>query len=176
MTGGYVYRGCAMPSMRGTYFFGDWGGKVWTGVRSGAALTNVVNRTTELAAPGTMVSFGEDALGELYFVNWSSTAGAVYKIEPRTLDGPDCNGNGKPDACDIATGFSRDLNGNGIPDECESPCIADFNQIGGLTIQDIFDFLAAWFASDPRGDFNGANGITTQDIFDFLGAWFAGCP
>jgi hypothetical protein len=24
-------------------------------------------------------------------------------------------------------------------------------------------------------DFNGASGITVQDIFDFLGAWFAGC-
>ena len=31
---------------------------------------------------------------------------------------PDCNQNGAPDACDIASGVSADLNGNGIPDEC----------------------------------------------------------
>lgn len=27
----------------------------------------------------------------------------------------------------------------------------------------------------PTADFNGADGITAQDIFDFLNAWFAGC-
>jgi hypothetical protein len=33
-----------------------------------------------------------------------------------------------------------------------------------------------WLASDPRADFNGMDGINVQDIFDFLNAWFAGCP
>jgi hypothetical protein len=55
-------------------------------------------------------------------------------------------------------------------------CKADFNASGVVTVQDIFDFLSAWFAGDPRSNFNGANGITVQDIFDFLAAWFAGCP
>ncbi len=32
---------------------------------------------------------------------------------------PDCNGNGVPDATDIANGTSDDCNGNGIPDECD---------------------------------------------------------
>ena len=54
-------------------------------------------------------------------------------------------------------------------------CRADFNAVNGVSVQDIFDFLAAWFASDPRADFNGASGISVQDIFDFLAAWFAGC-
>ena len=52
---------------------------------------------------------------------------------------------------------------------------ADFNGVNGVEVQDIFDFLAAWFAGDPRANFNGANGIEVQDIFDFLAAWFAGC-
>ena len=56
------------------------------------------------------------------------------------------------------------------------PCAADFNMTGGVTVNDIFDFLAAWFAGDPRADFNGLGGISVQDIFDFLSAWFAGCP
>jgi hypothetical protein len=55
------------------------------------------------------------------------------------------------------------------------PCPADFNMTGGLSVQDIFDFLGAWFAGDPRADFNGVNGITVQDIFDFLSGWFSGC-
>ena len=54
-------------------------------------------------------------------------------------------------------------------------CRADFNRSGAVGVQDIFEFLAAWFASEPRADFNGANGITVQDIFDFLAAWFQGC-
>ena len=54
-------------------------------------------------------------------------------------------------------------------------CAADFNCSGTLTINDIFDFLAAWFAGNPAADFNHVNGITIQDIFDFLAAWFAGC-
>ncbi len=56
-----------------------------------------------------------------------------------------------------------------------STCPADFNGTGGLTVQDIFDFLNAWFSGNPTADFNHVGGITVQDIFDFLNAWFAGC-
>jgi hypothetical protein len=55
-------------------------------------------------------------------------------------------------------------------------CAADYNCSHSLSVQDIFDFLAAWFAGNAGADINGVNGITVQDIFDFLGAWFAGCP
>jgi len=65
-------------------------------------------------------------------------------------------------------------------------CRADFNQSGAVSVQDIFDFLAAWFAGctapTPSGpcrfgsaDFNGVGGVTVQDIFDFLAHWFSGC-
>ena len=64
-------------------------------------------------------------------------------------------------------------------------CRADFNGVGGVTVQDIFDFLSAWFlgcsgqAGAPcngrNANFNGVGGVTAQDIFDFLSAWFAGC-
>jgi probable HAF family extracellular repeat protein len=56
-----------------------------------------------------------------------------------------------------------------------SICPADFNCSSSLEVQDIFDFLNAWLASDPRANFNGAGGLNTQDIFDYLNAWFAGC-
>ncbi len=58
-----------------------------------------------------------------------------------------------------------------------SPCCkADYNKSAGITVQDIFDFLAGWFAGSPNADMtnNGAGTPTTQSIFDFLSAWFAG--
>lgn len=180
ITGGYVYRGCAIPSLRGTYVFGDWTGKIWTAVRDGASLVGIQVKTSELTpvgmtSPGSVVSFGEDAGGELYFVNWSSTSGAVYKIEPRSLDGPDCDANGVADSCDIAAGRASDHNGNGIPDACE-PCIADFNADQTLGLQDLFDFLFAYFAGESRADFNRVGGVTVEDIFAYLRAYFSGCP
>ncbi len=54
-------------------------------------------------------------------------------------------------------------------------CQADFNCVDGLSVQDIFDFLGAWFAGDPRGDFNGDGTTNVGDVFSFLGAWFGGC-
>ena len=30
----------------------------------------------------------------------------------------DCNLNGRPDTCDIDSGFSQDIDGNSVPDEC----------------------------------------------------------
>jgi hypothetical protein len=54
-------------------------------------------------------------------------------------------------------------------------CQGDFNGVGGVTVQDIFDFLAAYFAGSPAADVNGVGGVTVQDIFDFLGAYFTVC-
>lgn len=54
-------------------------------------------------------------------------------------------------------------------------CLADFNGDEAVSVQDIFDFLAAYFAGDPAADVNGADGVTVQDIFDYLTAYFAGC-
>jgi hypothetical protein len=54
-------------------------------------------------------------------------------------------------------------------------CAADFNGVDGATLQDIFDFLNAWFAGSLQADTDGVNGLTLQDVFGFLNAWFAGC-
>ncbi|MAW77717.1 MAG: hypothetical protein CMJ95_10100 [Planctomycetes bacterium] len=38
------------------------------------------------------------------------------------VDETDCNENGQPDICEIASGAANDCNMNGIPDECEADC------------------------------------------------------
>lgn len=55
-------------------------------------------------------------------------------------------------------------------------CPGDFNADGTVSVQDIFDFLAAYFSGLPSADFNGVGGVTVQDIFDFLTAYFVTCP
>ncbi len=54
-------------------------------------------------------------------------------------------------------------------------CPGDFNCSGTVTVQDIFDFLGAFFGSDPSADFNGVGGVTVQDLFDYLAAYFSPC-
>lgn len=84
-----------------------------------------------------------------------------------TRDGPTCAAAGGAfQGIDIACGLP------GNPTTC---CPANFNQQGGVTVQDIFDFLATYFAGDFDADFNNSMTITVQDIFDFLAAFFAGC-
>jgi len=54
-------------------------------------------------------------------------------------------------------------------------CRADFNNSGAVSVQDIFDFITAYFMNNPLADVNASGAVTVQDIFDFLGLYFAGC-
>lgn len=54
-------------------------------------------------------------------------------------------------------------------------CRADFDCTGSLAPSDIFAFLNAYFAGDPRADINGG-GLSPSDIFAFLNTYFEGCP
>jgi glucose/arabinose dehydrogenase len=77
VTGGYVYRGNALPTLRGWYVFGDFGsGRVWA--MNGPTGTPVALPGADQAS-GNISSFGEDGAGELYVVD---IAGAVYKLTP----------------------------------------------------------------------------------------------
>ena len=70
VTGGYVYRGQAIPSLTGTYVFGDY--------CSGQIMGLIDGRPHVLIASGLRpASFGEDQEGELYVVDHG---GGIYKI------------------------------------------------------------------------------------------------
>jgi glucose/arabinose dehydrogenase len=177
ITGGYVYRGCAIPDLGGTYFFGDYcSAQVWSFRLKEGQVTEFTERTAELAPGGGLAisdisSFGQDAFGEIYICDLD---GDVYKIVPSQPVGPDCNGNGRSDACDILSGASLDANGNGVPDECE-PCYADFNADGAL---DLFDFLAftnAFNAGDPAAECDGEQGLSLFDFLCYTNAFNQGC-
>lgn len=84
VTGGFVYRGCALPDLRGTYFYGDYcEGFVRSFVYVDGAATDPRDWTLALTPPvGTInriTSFGEDARGELYIAD---PDGEVYKLVP----------------------------------------------------------------------------------------------
>jgi subtilisin-like proprotein convertase family protein len=64
------------------------------------------------------------------------------------------------------------INGGATP-PCS--CRADFNGSGAVTVQDIFDFLGAYFSGSSAADINGVGGVTVQDIFDYLALYFQGC-
>jgi len=86
--GGVVYRGCALPDLRGTYFFADFCTERVYSLRvvDGQA-TGLLDRTPELnlSIPTTKLrsvsAFGTDANGEIYICD---ITGKLYKIVPRT--------------------------------------------------------------------------------------------
>jgi hypothetical protein len=54
-------------------------------------------------------------------------------------------------------------------------CPTDFDGNGVVSIDDIFIFVNAWFANDPRADFDKSGVRTIDDIFIFINQWFTGC-
>ncbi len=56
-----------------------------------------------------------------------------------------------------------------------APCPADINRCGGVSVQDLFDFLTLYFAGSWKADFNTSDQLSVQDLFDFLAAYFAPC-
>jgi hypothetical protein len=155
VTGGYVYRGCRIPALFGQYLFTDYCGTTlysttinsatgllksptaWPSAYTGS--TAVTPNVPAVASPGGVVSFGEDAYGEMYVV--VQTPANIYKLVSTTpsvipLANPDYDRNGTLAVADI---FAY-LNGwfAGASD-------TDFNRDGAVGVQDIFDFLNHWF-------------------------------
>ena len=148
LTGGYVYRGCRMPELQGTYFFADYvSNNVWS-FRYNAATntkTEFTVRNTQItpslegAIVNQIVSFGEDANGELYIVDHG---GQIYKIVPTTGDGT-----------------------------CEPPCApADLDCDGTVGAADLAVLLSNWGGSGA-GDLNGDNSVEATDLAIMLGSW-----
>jgi len=75
ITGGYVYRGSAVPGIGGHYFYSDYCAGFLRSFRySGGAAADQINWGLDL---GNVLSFGEDAAGELYVL---TSDGRVRRI------------------------------------------------------------------------------------------------
>jgi glucose/arabinose dehydrogenase len=86
VTGGYIYRGAALPVFRGRYFFADYFSHIWSltftvNGAGDATATSIAEHTAALGGSGVIgriSSFGVDSAGELYIVN--HTGGTILKI------------------------------------------------------------------------------------------------
>lgn len=166
--GGEVYHGCGIPPLRGKYFFGDLSNKILSFRMLPGGIADVVEHTADLVTTGVPsvapYGFGHDAYGELYVCR----TGSIVKIVSEVPIGRDCNGNGVPDACDIASGRSVDLNGDGVPDECNP--VADVDGDGATGLVDlarllrVFGSCAGAPTYDSAADFNGDACVDLLDL------------
>ena len=153
ITGGYVYRGCAIPSLQGTYFYADYvTNNVWslrynrdTGVQTEFTVRNTqITPSLDGFAVNQISSFGEDANGEIYICDQGSTAGtgAIFKIVPTTGNTP-----------------------------CTPPCPAvDINCDGVVDAADLAALLNNW-SGIGTGDINDDGGVDAADLAALLNAW-----
>lgn len=99
--GGFVYRGCAIPDLRGTYFFAEHLGALWSLRVVGGVATGVTSRTVELDPAGGetisgITAFGEDACGELYVLEHGGQVWKIVPVPPEPTTGLAGFGTGTP--------------------------------------------------------------------------------
>lgn len=136
IVGGRVYRGAAMPWLRGAYFFWRRGNStVWSMRHEGGAITDLTNWTDSLTTPtgplDRVVTFGEDAAGELYMAEF--LAGRVFRIEPRCW--ANCDGSTSPilDVDDFLCFMHLFQIGDAYACDCDTTT--------GVGLCDVFDLL-----------------------------------
>ncbi len=84
ITGGYVYRGKALPDLVGAYVYADYAtGYVWALRWNGTKVTQHLR----LGRGRAISSFGEDAAGEIYFTAFDGRIYGLARAEPRTAEG-----------------------------------------------------------------------------------------
>jgi hypothetical protein len=155
VTGGYVYRGCAIPDLRGEYFFADFASaEIWSFRYAGSYVDTPTIRHTELAPPvgqgsiGSISSFGEDANGEIYICDLSG--GEIFKIVPTgAVDPP----------------TPHDYDNNGVVNLFD---MARFRTCLTGPAAQMFDCLCDVFDTNTN---TGADTIDLRDFADFQGTF-----
>jgi glucose/arabinose dehydrogenase len=166
VTGGYVYRGCAIPDLQGTYFFADYcGNQIYTGRFVNNMLTGVVNRAVELDPPGTLAigtitSFGEDSRGELYICD---QGGEVFKVIPRAP------GVAEADMPSVQVQTLLGTLGATTPGNALAPGITPFERPGSR-ISGVGYLRNAAIRACPE-TVQSSHAVTTFNTFTTLGPW-----
>ncbi|MFN0137022.1 MAG: PQQ-dependent sugar dehydrogenase [Phycisphaerae bacterium] len=152
--GGYVYRGCAIPDLVGTYLFGDWiNARFWSFRYVNGQVTAFTDRGSQLNPPGAatirlLSSYGEDAAGELYLCD--HVDGEIYKIIP-----------------------------SGVPPAL-CPCLADIDDDRDVDLSDLARLLAHFgqsgSASRADGDLDQDEDVDLSDLSLLLSRFGLACP
>lgn len=155
ITGGYVYRGCDIPHLDGTYIFADFcSAQIWAmdhddpnlpynpsqgGINPAVSIRAQLSPSVEGFSISWISSFGEDARGELYLADFN--AGRIFKIihEDGPQPNPDFNCDGSINGLDLLILL-------GAWGDCPDPddCPADLNQDGTVNGLDLLILLGAW--------------------------------
>lgn len=126
VTGGYVYRGCALSGLQGAYFFGDYcSGRIWSLRFTQGGVSEYKERTLELqptdgSTIDLITAFGEDAAGELHIVDHD---GDIFRIDTTAAEAAVSLGNGK-------------VGGNGLVPECDVCGLLTAGATAQLTLRD----------------------------------------
>jgi glucose/arabinose dehydrogenase len=81
ITGGYVYRGAAIPAIEGLYFFADYCSGILSSWRfNGEGVGESLSYADVFGSIGPVTSFGLDGAGEMYLITQDGT---VRKFVPR---------------------------------------------------------------------------------------------
>lgn len=89
ITGGYLYRGKALPELAGVYVYGDFDtGRIW-GLREkgGKAVASAELIEVQPNTKHAIAAFGEDQHGELFILAFGTRQpedGRLYRLVPRT--------------------------------------------------------------------------------------------
>ncbi len=146
LTGGYVYRGCDIPSLNGTYFYADFvTNRIWSFLYDGAV--NEFTERTGALSPSTdgffissIASFGQDARGEIYIVDRASTVNSeIFRIIRAPAQIADFNCDGEVGIIDFL-----DLLGHWGPCPATGACPWDLNRDGDVGINDFLGLLGDW--------------------------------
>jgi len=185
VTGGAIYRGAAIPSLDGTYFFGDYcTSRIWSFKYDGLNTYDFLDRTSELApgsgSIGSISGFGEDANGEIYICD---LGGEVFKIVAEPASGACCIGtsgtciNIPESNCNNGGGSWQGPESSCDTGVCEpNDCPADITGDGTVGVADILAIIEAWGACPGcAADINDDGNVNVVDLLEVVGAWGT-CP
>ncbi len=171
------------------YASSDDGGTTWQGNTPIGPQFNSTVGYPQQNKIGDYYDLVSDKVGA--FLAYSATYNNEQDVYFLRINDYDCNGNGVPDATDLATGVLHDCNGNGVPDECEiaagvvvncpPTCYPNCDQSTlnpFLNVNDFSCFLNKFAAGDTYANCDGSTNVPVLNVNDFscfTNKYAAGC-
>ena len=170
------------------YAFSNDGGTTWQGNTPLGPQFNSNVGWPQQNKIGDYYDMVSDRVGA--FVAYAATYNNEEDVYFLRINDYDCNGNGVPDATDLAAGTLHDCNANGIPDECElaagvpvnCPCYANCDGSTTAPVLNVNDFICfqqKYAAGDAYANCDNSTTAPVLNVNDFIcfqQKFAAGCP